>query len=106
MHFVFYLGDYPRMRASLRIWWAFARNPGGEPAFWDHVINTFIVGYNYRYFLAFSGTILALALTALPLKHRRRPDIWLVTLYCSTAVLACMFSLPSAPEDRRCSIRQ
>jgi len=63
------------MRASLRIWWAFARKPVGEPAFWYHGINTFIVGYNYRDFFAFSSAILALALTALPLKYRRRPDL-------------------------------
>lgn len=97
VHFVSYLGDYPRMRASLRIWWAFARNPGGEPAFWDHVINTFIVGYNYRHFLAFSGAILLLALAALPLRHRQRPDIWLITLYCATAVLAGLYFIAKRP---------
>lgn len=97
VHFASYLGDYTRMRASLRIWWAFARNPGGEPAFWDHVINTFVVGYNYLHFLGFGVAILVFALVALPLKHRKRLDVWLVTLYCAAAGIATLYFIAKRP---------
>jgi hypothetical protein len=97
VHLISYLGDYSRMRASLRIWWAFAKRPGGEPAFWDHIVETFIVGYNYRYWMSFSGIMLGLALIAMPFRHRHNREAWLVTLYCTAAIMVCLYFVAKRP---------
>lgn len=66
-------------------------------AFWTHVINASTVGNNYRNDLVFSGAIMALGFAALPLS-KRRPDIWLVTLYCATAVLVPLYFIVKRPK--------
>lgn len=98
VHLLSYLGSVPRTLAGLRIWWAFASNPGFEPAFWTDLFNVFIVGFNYGYFFAYSLGVLLFFTIALAI--RRELFNWtslLVLIYCVAAFGACLFFVGKRP---------
>lgn len=97
VHLASYLGSASKMRSGLRTWWAFASNPGTEPAFWDQILSGFIAGYNYGYFLIFSTGVLILAITSLLFRHELRRQTGLVTMYCLAAFLACLYFIAKRP---------
>lgn len=98
VHLLSYLGSLPRTLAGLRIWWAFASNPGGEPAFWDHMRDVFVVGYNYGYFFAYSfGALLIFTIALIFRRELLNRVSLLVLVYCYAAFAACLFFVAKRP---------
>jgi len=96
-HLVSYLGSVRRMLAGLEVWWGFASNPGGEPAFWGHMLSGFIQGYNYGVFIAFSVVMLLLVLFVLFRKLGAKLPANLVVAFCAASFLSCMYFVAKRP---------
>jgi len=96
VHLAAYHGSVPKMIAALRIWWAFASNPGAQPDFLDQ-FRDIVVGYNYGYFFLFSVVVLALAITIIFSRKKISLEAGFVAIYCLAAYLISIYFIIKRP---------
>lgn len=96
IHLASYLGRTSKLRTGFRIWWNWALNPGGEPAFWDQVLNL-IIHHNYIYMIIFSFIVLLLTMCVLLTQKKNNFRDIIVTAYCGLAFLVCFYFIFKRP---------
>ena len=96
IHFASYLFNYSRMRVGLRTWWSWAKNPGGEPLFWDNLPNLLIES-NYIYFIIFSFLVLLISFLVFLTENKRKLINFILSFYCFIAFLSCIFFILKRP---------